>query len=58
MGIRMLVNESITIERRDQRIHIAGVDDAHFLRADNIEKAATNFPHNEFSILLSHTPEI
>jgi uncharacterized protein len=58
MGIRMLVNEAVTIERRDQRIHLAGVDDAHFFRADNIEKAAINIPHNEFSILLSHTPEI
>jgi predicted MPP superfamily phosphohydrolase len=58
MGIRMLINESVTIERSDQRIHVAGVDDAHFFRADNIEKAAMNFPHSEFSILLSHTPEI
>jgi predicted MPP superfamily phosphohydrolase len=35
-----------------------GIDDAHFYRVDNIEKAASGIPHNEFSILLSHTPEI
>jgi predicted MPP superfamily phosphohydrolase len=58
MGIRMLLNESETIERGDQRIHLAGIDDAHFYRADNIEKAATGIPSAEFSILLSHTPEI
>ena len=58
MGIRMLLNESETIERSDQRIHLAGIDDAHFYRADNIEKAATGIPSAEFSILLSHTPEI
>jgi hypothetical protein len=58
MGIRMLINECVTIERGDQRIYLAGVDDAHFFRLDNIEKAAATIPHDAFSILLSHTPEI
>ena len=58
MGIRMLLNESETIVREDQRIHLAGIDDAHYFRVENIEKAAAEFPHDEFSILLSHTPEI
>jgi uncharacterized protein len=58
IGIRMLLNESETIVRGDQRIHLAGIDDAHYYRADNIEKTASGIPHGEFSILLSHTPEI
>ena len=58
MGIRMLLNECETIARDNQRIHLAGIDDAHYYRVDNIEKAASAIPHDEFSILLSHTPEI
>ena len=58
MGVRMLLNEAVTIVRDDQRIHLAGIDDAHFFHADNIEKAASEIPHDEVSILLSHTPEI
>jgi len=58
MGIRMLLNESVTITRNSDRIHLAGVDDAHFYRADNLERAASDIPADEFSILLSHTPEI
>lgn len=58
MGIRMLLNECEMIVHGDQRIHLAGVDDAHYYRAENIEKAACDIPHDEFSILLSHTPEI
>ena len=58
MGIRMLLNESEAILRDDQRIHIVGIDDAHFFRVDNIEKAASQIPDGEFSILMSHTPEI
>jgi predicted MPP superfamily phosphohydrolase len=58
MGIRMLLNESDAIVRGDQSIHLVGIDDAHYYRVDNIEKAASHIPHDEFSILLSHTPEI
>jgi uncharacterized protein len=58
MGIRMLLNETVTVSRGDARIHLAGIDDAHYFRVDNIEKAAEQIPHDEFSILLSHTPEI
>jgi hypothetical protein len=58
MGIRMLLNEAEIIARGDARIHLAGIDDAHYYRVDNIEKAAEKIPHDQFSILLSHTPEI
>lgn len=58
MGVRMLLNESTPIARGAERIHLAGIDDAHYFRVDNIEKAAAAIPDGEFSILLSHTPEI
>jgi predicted MPP superfamily phosphohydrolase len=58
MRIRMLLNECVTIERNHQCIYLAGIDDAHFYRVDNIEKAVAGIPSDEFSILLSHTPEI
>ena len=58
MGIQMLLNENHAIDRGNQRIYLAGIDDAHFYRVDNIEKAATGIPFGSFSILLSHTPEV
>jgi len=58
MGIRILLNECETIVRGDQRIYLAGIDDAHFYRVDNIEKAALQIPESAFSILLSLTPEV
>jgi uncharacterized protein len=57
MGFRMLLNEHIMIERHGRQIYLAGIDDAHFYRLDNIEKAARDMPEDAFSILLSHTPE-
>jgi predicted MPP superfamily phosphohydrolase len=58
MGIRILLNECETIVRGDQRIYLAGIDDAHFYRVDNIEKAASQIPESAFSVLLSHSPEV
>jgi len=58
MGIRVLLNETVAIVRDGQRLHLAGIDDAHYYRVDNIEKAALQIPDGEFSVLLSHTPEI
>jgi len=58
MGIRMLLNESEAIVRGSQQIYLAGIDDAHCFKVDNIEKAAAQIPSGKFSILLSHTPEI
>jgi predicted MPP superfamily phosphohydrolase len=58
MNIRMLFNECEPISRGGDHIYLAGVDDAHFYRADDVEKAAQRIPRCAFSILLSHTPEI
>jgi len=58
MGMRVLLNECETIHHNGARIHVAGVDDAHYFRVDNIAKAGEGIPQGEFSILLSHTPEI
>jgi predicted MPP superfamily phosphohydrolase len=58
MGIRMLMNELEVIERDGARIYLAGIDDAHFFRVDNIEKAAAEVAVGAFSVLLSHTPEV
>ncbi|XIA62286.1 metallophosphoesterase [Bradyrhizobium sp. TZ2] len=58
MGIVMLFNECKPIVRDGQRIFLAGIDDPHFYRADDIEKAASKIPSDAFSILLAHTPEV
>jgi len=58
MGIRMLLNESDFIERGGEHLYLGGIDDAHFYGMDNIDKAASAIPRDEFSILISHTPEV
>jgi len=58
MGIRVLLNESVIIERNASVIYLAGIDDPHYYRADNLEKAYQGIPHEAVSILLSHSPEM
>jgi len=58
LGIRVLLNESVMIERSGSVIYLAGVDDPHYYLADNMEKATYEIPYESVSILLSHSPEL
>ena len=58
MDIRMLLNEHVVIERGADQLHLAGIDDPHYYRADNMEKAADPIPDGGISILLAHSPEV
>jgi uncharacterized protein len=58
MDIRMLLNETVPIWRDEAAIFLAGIDDPHYYRADNMEKVADPIPEGAVSILLSHSPEM
>ena len=58
MGIRLLLNENILIERGQGALFLAGIDDAHYFCVDDIAKAASGAPKSTPSILLSHTPAV
>lgn len=58
MGIRMLINESMTITRGNAAIHVVGIDDPHYYRVDNLDRACNGIDHDNVSLLLAHTPEV
>ncbi len=57
LGIRLLLNESLVIERDGACLFLAGVDDPHYYCTDNLEKAAEGIGTGP-AVLLSHSPEI
>ncbi len=57
LGLRFLVNESVQIEKEDQRIRINGTDDTFYFYTDMVLHALEN-DAKEFSIALSHTSEM
>jgi predicted MPP superfamily phosphohydrolase len=58
LGIRMLMNEAVPLVRGGAKIYLCGIDDPHYYRADNLEKALAGVPEEAVTILLSHSPEI
>jgi uncharacterized protein len=58
LGIRVLLNERVAIERGEDRIHLAGIDDVHFYESGSVERVVAGMPRENFSVLLSHTPEV
>lgn len=57
-GIRMLLNETATIEKDGASLHIVGLDDAHFYGAHHLGKALHDLPQKDIKILLVHSPEL
>jgi len=57
MGIRVLVNESITIRRGEEEILVSGVDDPHYYYTE-AARTALETPFNGFKIGLVHTPDL
>jgi uncharacterized protein len=57
-GLKMLLNETVRLERDGKVIYISGVDDPHFYEVDDLQRARNNIPLESFSILLAHSPEI
>jgi predicted MPP superfamily phosphohydrolase len=57
LDIRVLMNESVPVERAGENIYLAGIDDAHYFRTHDFERATRDIPQGAFAILLSHTPE-
>lgn len=56
-GIRMLINESTTIDREGARLSITGTDDPHYFQTEANEAALAGAPEG-FKIALIHTAEV
>lgn len=57
IGVEMLVNENICLEKDGAEIYICGIDDCHYYGADDIKLAAEGITNGHFKIMLSHSPE-
>ncbi len=57
LGVRFLVNESVTIEKESQHIRINGTDDTYYFYTDMALRALES-DTKDFSIALSHTGEL
>ena len=57
-GICMLINDAYVLEKNGQKLSVVGVDDPHYYKCDDIDKALGDVPADGFVLLLAHSPEI
>jgi len=55
-GVEMLINEGIFLERKTDRIYLAGTDDPSHYKADDIVLTDSNTWDGAFKIMLCHSP--
>lgn len=58
LDIRLLLNESWTLERAGKRLFLAGVDDPHYYAGDDLERALAGTRDTDTVVLLAHSPEL
>ena len=56
-GLLMLINDSWELRCRGESIWMVGVDDPHYYRVDDPERAFRDVPDQGFKIVLAHSPE-
>lgn len=56
-GLVMLINDSWEISQNGESIWVVGVDDPHYYRVDDTERACRDIPDRGFKIFLAHSPE-
>jgi len=58
MGVQMLLNDAAQLQRGSADIVLSGVDDPHFYKCHDLQKALSSAASDQFVILLSHSPEL
>jgi uncharacterized protein len=56
-GVRMLLNESVELNKDGARLWVVGLDDAHFYGVHDYSKGFERIPEDEKKILMIHSPE-
>jgi uncharacterized protein len=58
MGVKMLVNDSVSIIKGKQHINLVGVDEFNVFRRHDLNKAFQGVFADEFTMFLSHSPDL
>lgn len=58
MGVHVLLNDAACLQRGAAEIVLAGVDDPHYYKCHDLQKALSAATPDQVVILLSHSPEI
>lgn len=57
LGIVMLINDSVFLQKGNEGLYLVGLDDSHYYRTHDPAMAYAEIPLDAFSVVLSHSPE-
>ncbi|MFN0058116.1 MAG: metallophosphoesterase [Planctomycetota bacterium] len=57
LGIRVLLNEAVRLERAPDALFLAGIDDSYIYQTHDFAPLARVIPNDAAAVLLSHSPE-
>ena len=58
LGVEVLLNGHVCLERGGDRAYVVGVDDCHYYNAAEFEEAQVGIAEGAFKMLLCHSPEM
>ncbi len=58
MGIRILLNENVVLERGQAKLWLVGTDDAYYYKTDDLPRALQKVPRKGFKIMIAHSAEL
>lgn len=58
LDLTVLANQSVRIERSGDALHIAGTEDCHLYKRDDLEAALSDVPPDGFTLVLSHALDL
>ena len=58
MGIRILLNENVVLERGQAKLWLVGTDDAYYYKTDDLSKALQRIPRKDFKIMIAHSADL
>ena len=56
-GFPVLYNEGLLLHHKDCPFWLCGIDEPHYYKCDDLNKAVQGRPENTFTIVLAHSPE-
>jgi len=57
LGVKVLLNDSVKLQKCDEFIELVGLDDGHYYNSEDFNEAEENVKPDHLKILLSHSPE-
>ncbi|WP_462324829.1 CDP-archaeol synthase [Desulfoplanes sp.] len=58
MGVHVLVNDAICLEKDGKKLWIAGTDDPHYYKCEDIGQTFGDIPPKACTLFLAHSPEL